>query len=384
MSMTRRHVLAALAAAGGAGALTGTTTSALLREREEGRLGLTTGLVDLVVDYWENSTVGIDPAAPDGTVDGTQLAVPLAGDSGRTVLRLSLPQTEGPNNPASLWLRADCPAGTTLAEALQVTLSYATADGIPTTQIVSGSLRTVANALRTGTRLDGDPSTPAVDCLTDEVYLALESELGAYVGSETASLPLSLVATQCRNADPEANPFPADAIDDRCRPVYSCDCCWAIGKVEVEGRLRRGRTYTFEEGLAGYAIHVTDTDGDSGVAFELVTTDDDVPRLPLCDVAVKGGPPEVHYPREDGAFGFDTGTLDGSVDGIVYAPENPNSGGRYGISYVLVSVCTPPLADGDCPDDAVDGAASVGGRPVRRDGNRADETPEEMEKGGER
>lgn len=382
MTMTRRRVLAALTAAGGAGALTGSTASALLREREQGNLELTTGLVDLVVDYWENATGAIDPTTPDGTVDGTQLAVPLAGDSGRTVLRLSLPQTEGPNNPASLWLKTNCPAGTTLAEALEVTLSYATADGTPTTQIASGSLRTVANALRTGRRLDGDPTTPGMDCLTDEVYLTLESDLGAYVGSETVSLPLSLVATQCRNADPEANPFPADAIDDRCRPVYNCDCCWAIGKVEVENRLRRGRTYAFDEGVAGYAIHVTDTDGDSGVAFELVTTDDDVPRLPLCDVAVKGGPPDVRYPRQDGTFDFDTGTLNGAVDGIIYAPENPNSGGRYGISYILVGVCAPTLAGGDCPDDVVNDAASVSGPPNRKDNDRIDKNS--TEKGGQR
>ena len=367
MTVTRRRILAALAAAGGAGALTGSATSALLSDRERGTLGLTTGLVDVVVDYWENPAGRIDPANPDGTVDGMQLAIPLTGDSGRTVLRISLPQGEAPNNPASLWLKAGCPAGTTLAEALQVALSYATADGTPTTQIVHGSLRTVANALRTGTRLDGDPTTPTVDCLTDEVYLTLESDLGAYVGSETVSLPLSLVATQCRNADPEANPFPADAVDDPCRPAYSCDCCWVIGKVEVEDRLRRGRTYAFDEGVAGYAIRLIDTDGDSGVAFELVRTDDDVPRLPLCDVAVKGGPLEVHYPRQVGTFRFDTSALDGAVDGIVYAPENPTNGGRYGISYVLVSVCAPTLADGGCPDDAASSAASVGGRPDRKD-----------------
>ncbi|WP_436901355.1 hypothetical protein [Halovenus halobia] len=370
MTMTRRRILAALAAAGGAGALTGSTASALLREREQGSLELTTGLVDLVIDYWENSAGTLNPASPDGTIDGTQLAVPLAGDSSRTVFRLSLPQSESPNNPASLWLKTDCPEGTTLAEAMQVTLSYATADGTPTTQIASGSLRAVANALRTGTRLDGDPTTPEIDCLTDELYLTIESDLGPYVGSETVSLPLSLVATQCRNTDPEENPFPADAIDARCRPAYSCDCCWTIGKVEVESGLHRGRTYGFDEGLAGYAIRVTDTDGDSGVAFELVTTGNDVPRLPLCDVTIKGGPPDIHYPRRNDAFGFDTSTLDGAIDGLIYAPENANNGGRYSISYILVSVCAPTLADGGCPDDAVNGAANVGVRPVKREKNR--------------
>jgi hypothetical protein len=360
VTVTRRRVLAAVAAAGGASALTGTATSALLRDADGVSLSLTTGLVDLVVDYWADPTGAIDPANPDGTVDGAQLTVPLGGDSGRTVFRLSLPQQEGPNNPASLWLKADCPERTTLAEGLQVSLSYATADGTPTTEVVSGSLRTVANALRTGIRLDGDPTTPDVDCLSDGVYLVLESTLDAYVGSESASLPLSLVATQCRNTDPDANPFAADATDGVCAPAYSCDCCWAIGKVEVDSRFDPGGTYAFDEGLAGYAVRVTDTDGDTGVAFELVTTDDDVPLLPLCDVAVKGGPPDAHYSRRDGEFGFDTTVLEAATDGMIYAPENPDSGGRYGISYVLLSVCAPTLADGTCPDPAANGAASTG------------------------
>lgn len=376
MTVTRRRVLAALAAAGGAGALTERTTAALLRDREQGSLDLSVGLVDLVVEYWENPAGGIDRSNPDGTIDGTQLTIPIAplgeDEPGRTVLRLSLPQDEGPNNPASLWLKSNCPDRTTLAEFLQVTISYATADGTPTTEIESGSLRTVADALRAGRRIHGNPTTPEPDCLSDEVFLVIEYELGTFIGSETVSLPLSLVATQCRNADPGVNPFPADAIDDPCRPAYSCDCCWAIGKVELETRLGSGQTYAFDEGLAGYAIHVTDTDGDSGVAFELVTTDDDVPRLPLCDVAVKGGPPEVTYPRQDGAFGFDTSSLDGAIDGIVYAPENPNSGGRYGISYVLVSVCWPTLDDGTCPEPVATSAVSVdGSKPPRGKPNTA-------------
>ncbi|QSG08000.1 hypothetical protein [Halapricum desulfuricans] len=365
MTMTRRRVLAALVAVGGAGALTERTTGAVLRNREQGSLDLSVGLVDLVVEYWENPEDGVDRSNPDGIVDGQQLAVPItsltADGRGRTVLRLSLPQDEGPNNPGSIWLRSDCPEKTTLAELLQVTVSYATADGTPTTEIERGSLRAVADALRGGRRIDGDPTTPEPDCLSDEVFLVVEYELGTFLGSETVSLPFSLVATQCRNADPGANPFPADAIDDRCRPAYSCDCCWTIGKVEVDARLQSGQTYAFDEGLAGYAVHVTDTDGDSDVAFELVTTDDDVPRLPLCDVAVKGGPPDVHYPRQDDTFGFDTNSLDGAIDGIVYAPENPDSGERYGISYLLVSVCSPTLADGTCPVPVATGAASVGG-----------------------
>jgi hypothetical protein len=126
---------------------------------------------------------------------------------------------------------------------------------------------------------------------------------------------------------------------------------------------------------------VTDTDGDSGVAFELVTTDD-VPLLPLCNVAVKGGPPDTHYPRLDGEFGFETSGLEGATDGIVYAPENPNNGGRYGISYVLVSVCTPSLTDGTCPDPVANAAASVGDQkpPHSKPGNESGANNKEGEK----
>ena len=122
MTLSRRRVLAALATAGGAGALTGNATSALLRDIEAGSLGLTTGLVDIVVEYWENPAGAIDQSAPDGVVDGPHVTLPIGtpdGTSGRTVLRVSLPQDEGPNNPASLWLKGDCPDGTTLAEFLQ-------------------------------------------------------------------------------------------------------------------------------------------------------------------------------------------------------------------------------------------------------------------------
>lgn len=367
MTITRRRVLAAFAAAGGAGALTGGATSALLGEHERGSLALTTGLVDIVVEYWENPASPIDRSHPDGIIDGQHLAVPTApldgNDRGRTVLRLSLPQADGPNNPASLWLKSDCPEGTTLAEVLAMTVSYADASGTSTAEIASGSLRSVANTLRTGWRIDGDPTTTTVDCLTDEIFLAIEYDLAAFAGEEAVSLPLTLTATQCRNGDPDANPFPADAIDEVCESAYSCDCCWAIGKVEIDTRFHRGHTYTFDEGLAGYTIHVTDANGESGIAFELVATDD-VPLLPLCDVAIKGGPRDVHYSRRDGAFGFDTSVLGSDGDGMLYAPENPASGDYYGISYVLVSVCVPSLASGNCPEPAANGAASVDSEPT--------------------
>lgn len=363
MSLTRRRVLAAIAAAGGAGALTGSTSGALFRNSETLGASLTTGLVDIVVEYWEDAST-VDPDSPDGVVDGPRLDIPVGSvaenSSGSTLLRIALPQDEGPNNPASVWLRTECPERATLAEFLTVTLSYSDASGTPGAEIISGSLRQVADALRGGLRVGGDPSTDGDDCLTDEVFVLVEYELGAYIGEESVSLPLFVVGTQCRNVDPTVNPFPADSIDARCEPAYVCDCCWAIGKVEVDVGFQAGQTYPFDEGLAGYGIDVTAVDGDSGVAFELVATDGG-PVLPLCNVLVKGGTADEEYARIDGEYNFDTDVLAGATDGIIYAPENPNNGKRYGISHVLVSVCVPRLADGECPEDVAKTSKQGGG-----------------------
>jgi hypothetical protein len=373
MSLSRRRVLAALATVGGAGAIAGSGTAALLGDTERTGGRLTTGTVDLVVSSWDLAAANgfdFDPADPDGVADGPRLSIPLqvTGETDRrTLLRFGLPQRAGrPNNPASLWLRADCPPAATLAEFLDVELSYATADGTPGARIVRGSLREVADSLRGGLRLDGD-GDPAngTDCLTDEVYVLVEYDLDGYVGSETTRLPIEALAVQCRNSDPGANPFPA--AGPACEPAFVCDCCWTVGKVETDDPLEAGRTYRFDEGLVGYGLRVTDVDGDSGVAFDLVSTDGD-PVYPLCSVAVKGGRDDVVYDRTDGSVDTTTDALDGAVDGLVYAPENPNSGGRYAISYVLVSVCAPALADGSCPADVASGAASVGSGPRPKSG----------------
>lgn len=373
MTLSRRRVLAALAAAGGAGALTGSGTGALLRDDERFGAGLTAGTVDIVGEYWLLSGPGadgdFDPEAPDGTVDGPHVDVPVglltdAEPTGSLLLRFALPQDgAGVNNPARVWLRTECPPANTLAEFLQVRLSYADADGTRIGPITNWrSLRELADLLRTGYHLDpdGDPTDGTHECLTDELFVLVEYDLGSYVGTETVALPLYVAAVQCRNADP-TSPFPESVIDEECEVGYTCECCWAIGKVELDDApFAVGETYEFTEGLVGYAIHVTGVDGDSGVAFELVATDGrTVP--PLCAVHVKGGPDDERYERRSGEIGFDTTVLDGASDGLVSAPPNPNSGGRYGISYVLVKVCAPTVAGGDCPEDLVTPAASVGG-----------------------
>ena len=365
MSLTRRHVLASLAA-GGAGALTGTGSAALLGDTETGRNSLTTGLVDLQIEYWLVDGPGavgrIDPADPDGVVDGSRIDVPIETldddePRGSMLVRFALPQPDGGvNNPASLWLRTACPTPDPLAEFLELRLSYATADGTVDTTIAAGSLREVAEQFRAGVRLDPANATDENDCLADETFLLVDYDLGLYVGEGTTSLPLYVAATQCRNADPTANPFPAVSEAD-CPPGDDCDCCWAIGKVEIDdGGFTTGQTYEFTEGVIGYGIHVTDTDGDDGVAFELVSTAGGI-APPLCEVRVKGGRNEAVYGRTADTYGTGTDTLDGNTDGLVYTPPNLSNGKGYGISYVLVKVCAPEVGR-DCPEDLVRSANS--------------------------
>ncbi|MBO4247643.1 hypothetical protein IL252_07415 [Halomicrobium sp. IBSBa] len=366
MDASRRRLLLALSVAAGGGALTGGGVSALLTDRGVTSASLATGTVDLSVEYWLDVADGVDLAAPDGVVDGPRIAVPAptleTDGSATTLLRFALPQGTVPNNPAALWLRSDCPTGTTLGELLQVRLSYADAEGTPLATIESGSLRAVANALREGVRLLADG---ADGCLATELFVLVEYDLAGYVGTESTSLPLFVTAVQCRNGDPTVDPFD-DATVPECEPGYDCTCDWLIGKVEVDDPLVVGRTYDFDEGLSNYAIRVTDTDGTDGVAFELVTTDGSAP-LPLSSVLVKGGPDEQRYSRRDG-FGFETTDLDGATAGLVYPPLHPNNGSQPAISYVVVGVCVPTDATGDCPEDLVQSAASVdnSGRGGRR------------------
>jgi hypothetical protein len=366
MTLSRRGLLSALAV-GSVGSLAGHNAAALLSDRETMETQMTAGLVDIVVEYWRDlGPDGPDLTAPDGVGDGTTLAGHVedlsTGAPVRDLFRISLPQDGGGiNNPARIWLRADCPEATTLGELLTVTLSYSETDGTAGPTIASGSLRGVADTLREGVPLAESPPVDESGCIADELFVLAEYELAAYVGSESVALPLEIRAVQCRNTDRTLNPFGASDTEP-CPPGYSCDCCWMIGKVDVEAELEVGETYSFDEGLAGYGIEVTAMDGDGGVAFTL-TTDEETPLLPLCAVDVKGGPePYEHYPRSADAFGFDTTDLDGTTDGLVYTPVNDNNGTNYGISNIVVSVCAPTLSDGSCPAPLTQ-LARGGGRP---------------------
>ena len=363
MSVSRRRVLAALAAAGGAGALTGTGTVATFTDTEGFRASLTSGVIDLVVEYELRTGPGAgDPDIGFGTVDGPRLHVPVGeldatDPAGSMLVTFALPQERDVvNNPAALWLAADCPtpAATTLGEALRLTLSYADCEtGDPTARIADGSLREVADGLQDGFRVDGDPTTDGDDCLTDTVCLLVEYELVGYVGDGSVDLPLWFSAVQCRNTTPR-NPF-ANRETAPCPPGELCPCCRTLGKLEFEDGTQAGLgeshatpgTYAFTEGDTRYGLEIYDTaesGGETtGVAFRLVRLNDPdavVPRL--CTVAVKGGPEFEQYDRDDDTLD-DTAGLPGSDErGLVYAPDGK------GISHITVCICTTE-PEADCP-----------------------------------
>ena len=372
MTLTRRRVLAALAGAGGAGALTGTGTAAMLQDTERFDTSITAGTIDLVAEYELLTGPG---AGGRGTIDGSHIGLPIGSlgpnnDSGSMLLTFGLPQDgDAVNNPAALWLATDCPVpvSTALAEAIQVTVLYADcASGEQLHQIADGSLREVAEDLRGGYRVDGDLSASGDNCLTDTTCLLFEYELGGYIGTETVDLPMWFAADQCRHTTPE-NPF--DGVETGpCPTADPCPCCRPLGKLEFEDETQLGLgdsyadpgTYGFTEGDVDYGLEIYDTankDGGRetiGVAFRLVALDGGtIPAL--CTIRVKGGPGDERYDRADGLSG-DTADLPGSdADGLVYAPT-----GR-AISHVTVCVCTAE-SESDCPGCTDPSRLSGGGQ----------------------
>lgn len=380
MTFSRRRVLAAVAGAGSAGAFVAAGTRANLTDTEGFEPMLTAGIVDLVVEYDVLTGPGSSEEFASGIVDGQRIDIPvgqLTADEpmGSVALTFALPQGgPAPNNPAALWLALDCPTpgATALGEVLQVTLSTVdcqTADRIDT--IASGSVRAVADQLRNGVRIDGDPTTDVVDCLTDETCLLVEYELVGYVGTETVDVPLWFAAVQCRH-DAQANPF-AGRTSESCEVGELCPCCRTLGKLEFDADGQPGLddsyaepgTYAFTEGDTSYGLEIYETaekDGGTettGVAFRLVRMDDTnavVPRL--CTVYVKAGTGYETYDR-DGETLADTATMPGGDDaGILYAPD-----GR-GISHVTVCICTTE-SEADCPG-CTDPSLHAGGNRTRR------------------
>ncbi|MFW6002991.1 MAG: hypothetical protein ACOCPT_01040 [Halanaeroarchaeum sp.] len=375
MKLSRRQLLAAVGGIGTAGVVAGSGTAAVLHSNTGFESSIQTGVLDLAVTYEILVGPGADDSASNhGTVNGSRLDIPIATLSasepaGSTLVTFGPPATaERENNPAGLWIATDCPipAGTGLAEA--ITLSIATADcdtGAVLQPIYEGSVREVGEALQTGHRIDGDPTTEGIDCLRDTVCVRFDYELEGYVGDESVDLPLWFAALQCRN-DQTVNPF-ADRPANICPTGDDCPCCQTLGKLELEtGTPGMGDsfiepgTYAFTEGDRNYGleIYATETKDDgqetTGVAFRLVNVADPSASVPrLCMVAVKGGPGFIQYDG-NGTTREDTAGLP-TTDGIVSAPDG------HAISHVTVCVCTTDTENCDgCGDPSLPGLQAVG------------------------
>lgn len=348
-TVDRRAVLAAVAALGGAGAFAGLGTGALLADRERAGRSLAAGTVDLTV-AWES---------PDGsgTSDGAvtfDLELTPEDDSGHALVAVDLPQGERPNNPAYLWLRSFCPTPVSgLGDALAVELWYAddAGDRLGTAPIAAGSLNDVAESLRGGVAIDGDPSTPGTGCLdaaaTGPLSLRFEWALGDGYGGvdDPTTLTVEFVATQCRFGD-ATNPFgpaptePCDSPEDPghyavsyvevwvCDPAQPDCVCVELGKLEVGGSVDLiPGTYDLPDrdgADTGYDLVVTDAveNGEGevvAVAFEVVLPGGDDPTL--CRVDVKGG-------RGGALESYDGASLDGNATvGLLAAPAKTGKGG---------------------------------------------------------
>ena len=353
--ISRRKLLSGVALAGSAGAITGVGTGAVVFDSETfvGNL-FRTGRLDLTVGWTDRS---------DGTNlsnGGVDLDVgPLsAGESGWSEITVDLPQDEDDNNPAHLWLRTNCPdTSGSVAEALTVRLWYAHSDGSRLEEglVTDGPLCEVANDLRNGIPLDGDPMTPERDCLDtagdgSPLTLRLEWSLDDdFVGTGSTAIGLEFFATQCRHDDGSVNPFPTVAACE-CGAdteyhgvsfveIWVCegtepDCqCTKLGKLELDdgycGVSGVEDNYV-DVGVhdlyvdddcedTGYDVNVTATEetaeGETvGLAFELLD-DEAEPGPDLCSVVIKGGSGTVTYDAGD------LGPRSNGTNGVLYAPE---------------------------------------------------------------
>lgn len=219
IEISRRQILATAGTAGGAGALMGTGTAALLSETitfaENEIVG---GAIDLLVD-WDVDDGG------SGTSEGTAtIDIDLTDEnrSGSATFDVRLPD-DGSNNPAYGWFRLTCPKITELVTDLEVDIYYE-CDGVqrPLVPETAESLCEVANALRNGIPLDPGCETGVTPgeqaCIQPgkPVTIGVDWELGEnYEGQDETSLVFDFVGRQCRDRDGTENPFPE---------VPECDC----------------------------------------------------------------------------------------------------------------------------------------------------------------
>lgn len=340
--LSRRKILAGMAAVGASGATLGAGSGALLTDAELiAGTTLSAGGLDLVVsgDGWTS----------DGTT--AQLSFDLGEEAGSETITVSLP-TE--SNPAYVWVGSICPENgdDDLAEAIQIDLSYPDGDSITGWM----SLADFQDRLAEGIVLDGDedastePGEQTCVETGEDLELTLSWELNTEDlhpqerGYQEIDFTMTFAGYQCRDTDGTANPFAGQDCEEP-----GCPCCANVGKLEADdvGGLEENTTYSFTEGSSEYEIQIVDLapDGEepSGVEFTVVGVGD-TPDPELCAVFIKGGTETLE---------FDQSLLTGapnSTGELLWAPINPKNGERYAISHIVVGICTEQTDDG-CPSE---------------------------------
>jgi predicted ribosomally synthesized peptide with SipW-like signal peptide len=188
--LTRRQMLSGIAVTGGAGALTGRGTAALLSDEETFTNNSVTASA---------STAGV--IALDVTIDSLDNADGL-------IYTIEVPDLAN-NNPSYIWIQpVTCPDPIDAAEDVDVELRVECPDSGDTVIITDGTLRTVVDELRTGA---GEPlrcsSDETARCFEPGENVELVLEVIDSSTEEDFTFELEFYAEQCRYNTGATTPF---------------------------------------------------------------------------------------------------------------------------------------------------------------------------------
>lgn len=335
--LSRRRLLASIGGVGAVGMASGLGTGAYLSDREtfpDNVFGA--GSVELVV----NETVSDGAFAVDVSGIGR-------GPDKRAFDSFNI---EVRTNPARVWLAAKCPTvNDDLSDALEVDVRV---DG----SSITGGFRpfaTVAAGLVDGERIDIGCLDPE-SSIEVEVFAELPVDAPDSLSGQNSSLSFRLYAEQCRHVSEAdaagSNPF-ADRVCEE--PGDDCPACVKFGKADdIEATLAPGDVLPLTElpeGVAAHEIEITEVetkdDGEAvGAAFVLRGPDGN-PGPDVCTVEIKGG---------QGTERYEIDPISAETGEILFAPLKPDGDDRYGISNIVVFVCSDSGDDPDEPDETVD------------------------------
>lgn len=198
--LTRRQMLSGIAVTGGAGALTGRGTAALLSDEETFTNNSVTASA---------STAGV--IALDVSVDSLSNADYSFGntvDADGLIYTIEVPDRAS-NNPSYIWIQpVTCPDPIDAAEDVDVELRVECPDSGDTVIITDGTLRTVVDELRTGA---GEPlrcsSDETARCFEPGESVELVLEVTDSDTEEDFTFELEFYAEQCRYNTGATTPF---------------------------------------------------------------------------------------------------------------------------------------------------------------------------------